>query len=125
MLQSRAQCGGTTPGLKVDGPGIVRARARTGVSEVAIGEISSRDRDVVRWVLSLLILRDIPHREIVRREIVHGEVVLSIVAPGSGSSLRELSSAALPFNLGRCTTVWHVSSWLESRSDESGGRSAR
>jgi len=108
MLQSRAQRGVTTPGLQVDGPGIIRARARTGVSEVAIGQISSRDRDVVRWMLSLLILDDVPHRKIVGREIVQREVILSIVGLGSRSSLRDLSSAALPFDLRRCTTASHV-----------------
>src|SRR3954447_13227410 len=47
------------------------------------------------------------------------------MGPGSRSSLRELTSAALPFNLRRCATAWHVSSWLDSRSERSGCRSPR
>ncbi len=78
------------------------------VSEITTGLISNPDRHAVRWVLLFLILRDVPHRKIGGREIVYGEVVLSIVVPGSRISLRELSSAALPFNLRRCTTAWHV-----------------
>jgi len=80
------------------------------VSEITTGLISRPDCHAVRWVLLVLILRDVPHWKIVGWEIVHGEVVLSIVVPGSRGGLRELTTADLPFNLGRCTTAWHVSS---------------
>jgi len=80
------------------------------VSEITTGLISSPDRHAIRWVLLVLILSDVPHWKIVGREFVYGEVALSIVVPGSRSSLRELSSAALPFNLRRCTTAGHASS---------------
>src|SRR4051812_27000384 len=90
------------------------------VSEITTGLISSPDPHAVRWVL---LLRDVPHWKIVGREIVYGEVALSIVGPGSRSGLRDLTSA--PFNLRRCTTAWHVSSWLDIRSERSDCRSPR
>src|SRR4051812_39977323 len=88
----------------------VRAWIMNRVREITTGQISSPDRHAVRWVLLVLILSDVPHWKIVGRQIVYGEVALSIVVPGSRSSLRELTSAALPFNLRRCTTAWHVPS---------------
>ena len=110
MQLGRAQRGVTTPGSKIDGLGTVGAWIMNRVSEITTGQISSPDRHAVRWMLLVLILRDVPHWKIVGREVVNGEVALSIVGPGSRSSLRELTSAALPFNLRRCTTAWHVSS---------------
>jgi hypothetical protein len=95
------------------------------VSEITTGLISHPDRHAVRWVLLVLVLGDVPHWKIVGREVVYGEVALSIVGPGSRSSLRELTSAALPFNLRRCATAWHVFSWLDSRSERSDCRSPR
>src|SRR4051794_8066844 len=60
------------------------------VSEITTGLISRPDCHAVRWVLLVLILRDVPHWKIVGWEIVHGEVVPSIVVPGSRGGLREL-----------------------------------
>jgi len=108
MQQGRAQREVITPGSKVDGLGTVRVLLMNRVSEITTGLISSYDGCDVPWVLLLLILGDIPHRKIVGREIVQREVILSIVGLGSRSSVRELSSAALPFDLRRCTTASHA-----------------
>jgi len=105
MQHGRAQREVITPGSKVDGLGTVRVRTMNRVSEISTGLISSCD---VPWVLLLLILDDVPHRKIVGREIVQWEVILSIVGLGSRGSVRDLSSAALPFDLRRCTTASHV-----------------
>jgi hypothetical protein len=87
------------------------------VREITTGQISSPDRHAVGWAPLLLILSDVSHWKIVGRKVVYGEVALSIVGPGSRSSLRELTSAALPFNLRRCTTAWHVSSLLAGKPE--------
>jgi len=108
MQQGRAQRKVITPGSKVDGLGTVRILLMNRVSEIATGLISSYDGCDVPWVLHLLIIDDVPHRKIVGREIVQREVVLSIVGLGSRGSVRDLSSAALPFDLRRCTTASHV-----------------
>jgi len=106
--QGRAQREVITPGSKVDGLRTVRVLLMNRVSEITTGLISSYNRCDVPWVLLRLILGDVPHRKIGGREIVQREVVLSIVGLGSRSSERELSSAALPFDLRRCTTASHV-----------------
>ena len=78
-VQGRVQNRGAQPGQNASGLGSARARGLNGVSEITAGQIRSRDRRSVPWMLLFQVLTDVPHWKVVRRDVVDGEVVFIAV----------------------------------------------